>query len=275
MAVNPSAKLERRFVYTMNRLLRAMEKAVSAARTPQEALQLLFLYSQSNDYREWCMKLATKITTQVHTIVNGTWREAAAKAGKGSRIYEDIMRDLKSPIGGYGHFWSKLRENAELITKFPKDVSIHLNRYIAAEALKGRRSEDILRDLIKKFPDESKSRLKLIARTEVSKTQTALIQSRAMSLGADWYIWRTSDDERVRDSHRKMNGVICSWKDPPDPEKLIGAKSYGKYHAGDIFNCRCYPEPIVNLDYVKFPAKVYINGTIRTMSRKQFEKLAA
>lgn len=185
------------------------------------------------------------------------------------------MRDLKSPLSGFGYFWTKIRENAELIKTFPNDISVHLNRYIAAEGLKGRRSEDILDDLMKKFPDKAKSRLKLIARTEVSKTQTALIQSRAMSLGADWYIWRTSDDERVRGSHHKMNGVLVNWKDPPDPEKLIGAKSYGKYHAGDIFNCRCYPEPIVNLDYVEFPAKVYINGAIRIMSRKQFEKIAA
>lgn len=275
MAVNPSANLERRFVYTLNRLLRSMLKAVSTAKTPLEAINLLHRYAQSKDYKEWCEKLATKITTQVNTTVNGTWREAAAKSGRGSKIYEAIMREVNSPLSGFGYFWTKVRENAELIKDIPSDISVCLTRYIAAEALKGRRSEDILNDLVKKFPDMEKSRLKLIARTEVSKTQTALIQSRAVSLGADWYIWRTSDDERVRDSHRKMDGIICNWKDPPDPEKMVGAKSYGKYHAGDIFNCRCYPEPIVNIDYVDFPAKVYYNGTIRTMSRKQFEKIAA
>lgn len=273
MKINPTKRIERRFVNTMNRLVRALFKEISSARTPQEAIKNLEWYANSQQFKDWCDKLATSVTTQVHTIVNGTWREAAAKAGRGSRIYEYILRDLKSPLGG--DVFLKIQENAALIKTFPRDISADLNAYIAKEGLKGRRSTDILTDLMARFPNTAQSRLKLIARTEVSKTQTALIQSRAVALGADWYIWRISDDERVRDSHRKMDGVICNWKNPPDPEKLIGAKSYGKYHAGDIFNCRCYPEPIVNLDYVKFPAKVYINGSIRSMSRKQFENIAA
>lgn len=275
MAVNPTSKMERQFIYTMNRLLRSMQRAVSAAKTPGEAIRLLNLYSQSKEYKEWCEKIAAKITTQVNTAVNGTWREAAARAGRGSKIYENIMREIKSPLGGFGCFWTKIRENSELIKTFPSDISVHLNRYIAEEGLKGWRSEDILVDLMKKFPNTAKSRLKLIARTEVSKTQTAFTQARATALGANWYIWRTSEDERVRGSHNKMNGVLVNWKDPPSPETLAGMKSYGKYHAGDIFNCRCYPDPIVNFDYVEFPAKVYYNGAIRTMSRKQFEKIAA
>lgn len=91
-------------------------------------------------------------------------------------------------------------------------------------------------------------------------------------LGIDWYIWRTSEDERVRPSHKNLNGVLVNVKDPPDPEKLVGAKSCGKYHAGDIDGCRCYPEPIVELKYVKFPAKVYYKGKIQTMTREDFKK---
>lgn len=250
-----------------------MNAAVNSAKTPSEAIHLLRVYSNSEEFRDWCERLATKITTQVNQTVSATWREAAAKAGRGSQIYASLMKELKTPLGG--NVALKIRENANLIKTFPLNISVQLNAYIGREAYKGRRAADILDDMMKMFPNTAKSRLMLIARTEVSKTQTALVQARAMNMGADWYIWRTSDDERVRPSHRKMDGVICNWKDPPDPEKVCGLKSYGKYHAGDIFNCRCYPEPIVNLDYVTFPAKVYINGTIKMMSRKQFEKLAA
>lgn len=273
MSVNPNADIERRFVVTMHKLIRAMNKAVEKASTPQEAIHLLSLYTQSQEYKDWCTELATKITTQVNQGVSKTWREAAAKAGRGSEIYKQIIEDLKSPLGGV--FWLKIKENANLIQTFPLSISTTLTKYIAEEGLKGRRSSDILGDLMKKFPETATSRLRLIARTEVSKTQTALIQARSASLGLRWYIWRTSEDERVRRSHDKMNGVLVNWDDPPDPEKLFGEESYGNYHAGDIFNCRCYPEPIVNLDYVVFPAKVYRNGAIRVMSRKQFEKIAA
>ncbi len=265
--------LERRFVYTMNRLLRSIQKAVSTAKTPLEAIRLLHRYAQSQEYKDWCEKLATKITTQVHTKVNGTWREAAAKAGRGSKIYKQIQEDLKKPLGG--DFWLKVKENAALIKDIPIMTTEQLTEYIARETLKGRRASDIMADLTDEGMDkETKARIKLIARTEVSKTQTALTQARATSLGLNWYIWRTSEDERVRSSHNKMSGVLINWKDPPDPEKLAGVKSYGNYHAGDTFNCRCYPEPIVNFDYVEFPAKVYFNGTIRTMKRKEFEEIA-
>lgn len=273
MNINPGKNLESRFVRTLNGLVNSLMEAMSTAKTAQQALRFLERYVQSAEYKDWCELLALRVTTQVNQGVFKTWREAAQKAGRGSEIYKKIQQDLSSPLGG--DFWLKVQENASLIQKFPSDTFTTLTKYIAEEGLKGRRSSDIFVNLIKKFPTEAKSRLRLIARTEVSKTQTALTKSRAESLGLNWYIWRTSEDERVRGSHDKMNGVIVNWKDPPDPEKLIGAKSYGKYHAGDIFNCRCYPEPIVNLDYVKFPAKVYINGSIRSMSRKQFEKIAA
>ena len=33
-------------------------------------------------------------------------------------------------------------------------------------------------------------------------------------------------------------------------------------------------EPIVELDFVDFPAKVYYNGKIQTMSKEQFKKIS-
>ena len=112
------------------------------------------------------------------------------------------------------------------------------------------------------------------ARTEVSKAQSALIRTRAEILNIQWYIWRTSQDERVRNSHKDMEGVLVSWKDPPSPEQLSKSKyQYGKYHAGDIFNCRCYAEPIVDIRFVKFPCKVYCNGRMIKMKKSEFLKI--
>jgi hypothetical protein len=70
-----------------------------------------------------------------------------------------------------------------------------------------------------------------------------------------------------------MSDVLIAWSDPPSPEQLFGEKSYGKYHAGNIFNCRCYPEPLVELHYVNWPHKVYHGGQIKTMTLAQFERL--
>ena len=70
-----------------------------------------------------------------------------------------------------------------------------------------------------------------------------------------------------------MDGVVVSWNDPPSPEKLVGEKAYGEYHAGETFNCRCYPEPILDVDDVNFPAKVYRRGRIQTMKKDEFTRL--
>ena len=44
-------------------------------------------------------------------------------------------------------------------------------------------------------------------------------------------------------------------------------------NAGDIFNCRCYPEPLTDINDIKFPHKVYYGGTIRHMTKNQFLKI--
>jgi hypothetical protein len=70
-----------------------------------------------------------------------------------------------------------------------------------------------------------------------------------------------------------MQGVIVNWRDPPSPEKLVNEKSVGHYHAGCVFNCRCYAAPVISINDITFPAKVYLGGVIKRMTRKQFEQI--
>ncbi|MFV0240203.1 MAG: phage minor head protein [Lacrimispora sphenoides] len=275
MNENPNRIVEKRFSYTLNQLLRRIEKRLAKAQSPKEVIRILERYANSPEYKIWSDELALTITTQVNKGVSKTWRQAAQKAGRGSELYDKIKNEF-DPANNW-RFALKVKQNADLIKTFPLEVAKTLNEHVAEEAMRGRRSGDILHDLIRKYPDTAKSRLNLIARTEVSKTQTALIQSRSQSLGLNWYIWRTSDDTRVRHSHGHMEGVLINWGNPPSPEALdpqYKGKIPGPYHAGDIYNCRCYPEPIVNLDYVSFPAKVYTGGVIKKLTRAQFEQLA-
>jgi SPP1 gp7 family putative phage head morphogenesis protein len=272
--MNRSKRIENSYMNTLNRLLRSMRKFVGATQDPQEIIRRLHLYASSQDYRDWCDSLALNMTTQVNRGVSATWREASRKAGRGSELYSAILRELETPNGGV--FSQIVRENAEWIKTFPLDVSEEVTRFIASEGMQGRRGSDIMTDLLQRFPDIAKSRLQLIARTEVSKTQSALTQARASALGLNWYIWRTSEDARVRSSHNHMEGVLINFNNPPSPEALDPKGEqvpYGNYHAGNTFNCRCYEEVIVNLNYVDFPAKVYRNNVIARMTRAAFEKI--
>jgi SPP1 gp7 family putative phage head morphogenesis protein len=180
---------------------------------------------------------------------------------------------MQGPIGGTVHH--QIRRNAVLIQSLPLDVARSVNEHILTESLKGTRASDIALQIKTLFNEKSAAKANLIARTETSKTSTNLMQARSQSMGVDWYVWRTSEDARVRDAHKIMDGVLVRWTDPPSPERLDGKNlSSVHYQAGDIFNCRCYPEPIIDLDLISWPALVYYRGSIQRMTRKQFETIA-
>ncbi len=78
-----------------------------------------------------------------------------------------------------------------------------------------------------------------IARTEVARTQSTLVQAQAQSVGIDQYVWHTVEDEQVRESHQAMDGKVCSFSNPPEVEP-------GKYYPpGGVFNCRCFAVPLL------------------------------
>lgn len=94
----------------------------------------------------------------------------------------------------------------------------------------------------------------------------------AERLGIAWYQWETARDQSVRESHRNLQGVLISWDEPPSPETLIGHPTEDRYHAGAVFHCRCISLGVLLLDDVKWPAMVYHDGIIETMSRREFER---
>lgn len=189
-------------------------------------------------------------------------------------IYAALQQELQGPVGAI--LRAQIERNADMIKSLPLKVARQVNEHILRESLKGTRADDIAEQIKQYFPEASKAKANLIARTEVSKTSTAITQARSETMGINWYVWRTAlDGQRVRPSHQKMEGVLVKWTDPPSPEALIGLRaSLGHYHSGDCPNCRCYPEPVIDLDLVKWPARVYSGGFIQRMTRKQFERIA-
>lgn len=212
------------------------------------------------------------MVTSLFSDSGKTWREAARTNSKGKGIYEALKNELNGPVGKSIN--EQIKRNAKLIKSMPTSIRPQITTFVKEETLKGRRSENIAEDLLNRFPHMYESKAKVIARTEVSKTSTALTKARCDSLGLPIYIWRTSKDQRVRSSHDIMDDVIIFWNDPPSPEKLVGVKSkLGKYHAGDCPNCRCYSEPVIRLDFITWPHKVYYKNKIVTMTKKQFEEI--
>lgn len=198
-----------------------------------------------------------------------TWRQASRSNMQGKMIHEMLKKQLTGSVGV--GVQQQIDRNARLISTLPLDVAKHVTNHIKERSLAGKRASTIAEEIELVFPGSSKARAALIARTEVSKTSTALTRARSEDVGIRWYVWKTSEDARVRSSHKHMSDVLIPWSSAPSPERLDGLRSVGHYHAGEIWNCRCYAEPVIDVEYLPFPHKVYYNGQIVSMSKKQFE----
>ena len=79
-----------------------------------------------------------------------------------------------------------------------------------------------------------------IARDQISKYYGAVNKARQESLGVTKFIWRTMNDERVRDSHAELDGKEFSWDDLPTNDD--GEEIY----PGSDYQCRCTAEPVLD-----------------------------
>lgn len=215
--------------------------------------------------------LSLRFVTMANTTDARTWREAAKGGGVNPQIYELLKRNLNGRLGAAVN--QKVLENARYIKTIPLTVAEQVTDFTKTQAYQGIRASEIAKALQDKVSQYSKAKASTIARTEASKAMTALTEARARDVGVNWYQWRTADDARVRNSHEHMEGVLINWDNPPSPELLAGQRSVGTYNAGNIYNCRCYPSPLVTLNRVTWPAKVYYQGKIQTMSKEQFQKI--
>ena len=155
----------------------------------------------------------------------------------------------------------------------PLDAARRVHKVVLENTITGRVRAKSLAEEIMSIGNVSRNKANLIARTETSRVSTGITQARSSALGIPWYQWETSEDVRVRHSHYIMDKVLVKWSEPPSPEQLARQKSYGHYHAGCTFNCRCYAAPIVDIDDIKFPCKIYHRGMLGTISRSKFEEI--
>lgn len=278
----PKRRIEVAFRTALLDIAKGIVMRVGETSDPQLVVATLEHIAKTPDFIRLSEAIALKMVTGLFDDTARTWREAAQNNGRGKEIYAALQKEL---LGAHGaRIRALVKENAALIKTLPKHIADNVTAYVARETMKGRRASDIADEIRSMFPKDTKARAQLIARTQVSMTQTNLVRARAEDLGLDWYVWRAcggnNGDGRTRSSHRHMSGVLVRWSDPPAPEDLFPLRhvdgtpyknTLGHYHAGQCSNCRCYPEPVVDLDLLNFPMRVYWNGHIERMPRKRFE----
>lgn len=254
-------------------IFRLLKAFMPSSENPDVLAGSLAALSMNPAFAEWARKIASQMAMGALERNARSWRAAARKSMRGRKIYEALQDELHGPVGArISHL---VLENASLIRSLPVKVAQQVTHVASQYQQQGMRAEDVSRALLKALPGIGRQKAKLIALTETAKAETAVTQSRAEDLGISYFEWRTSEDSRVRKSHRHMDKVLVAWSDPPSPEKLVGEKStLGDYLPGGAPRCRCIALPLVSLNEVRFPKRVYAHGLIQTMTRAQFENLS-
>lgn len=268
--INKTAELK--YKQSLKKIQREMLKYIPSFDNAEIIRGSLELLAGEKSFNELAISVATKFVLDVNMEDVRTWREAAKLMSGGSLIYDLLKQSLNQNVES--EMMRIVTENARYITKMPLDVAEKMTYYASKSTFEGLTYKQIANDMKKRFEGYTESRINLIARTESSKASTSLSEARSKDVGVNWYIWRTAlDGDRVRDSHQIMEGVVCNWGDPPSPEVLDKQPSQGKYHPGGIYNCRCFPQPLILTNQIQWPAKVHLNGRIVYMSLEEFKKI--
>lgn len=133
---------------------------------------------------------------------------------------------------------ANIAKNATLIKSIPEEFVKNIESIIYSGVTTGSTYKSIeeqikgtegIRSVFGKLDD----RIKLIARNEVSSINGQINKTRMQNIGVTKFEWVTAGDERVRDSHARLDGQVFDWNNPPTNER--GEKII----PGQDFNCRC------------------------------------
>jgi SPP1 gp7 family putative phage head morphogenesis protein len=182
----------------------------------------------------WATHTSTRILQEIDARDRDSWRSL------GNAISSALHREILSAPTG-----QLMRELLSQQVRLIQSIPIEAAKRVHALTLKGlensTRASEIARE-IRRSGEVAESRAILIARTEVARTASTLTQVRSEYIGSTSYIWETTKDADVRPGHLAMQGRICEWARPPAVNE---SGRIMHFHPGKIWNCRCWPRPIL------------------------------
>lgn len=180
----------------------------------------------------WARRAAQYMLADVERRNLQTWKQVSKDMGRSLRA-----EILQAPTGMV--YQALMAGEVDLIKSLPLKAAERVHRLVTEGMATSTRAAEIAKE-IQRTGKVTESRAVLIARTEVARAASSFTQARAMYAGSEGYIWRTSEDGAVRDTHKKMNGKYVPWDKPPKTDENLDP-----YHAGCGPNCRCFPDPVL------------------------------
>lgn len=193
--------------------------------------QLLARYAEA--LTPWATATARKMLLEVNERDRESWRSL------GQAISVQLRHDiLAAPVGE--RLRELLADQVDLIRSIPTGAAQRVHELTLKGLEDSTRAREYAQE-IRRSGEVAQSRAQLIAVTEVARTASVLTQTRAEAAGSTHYRWRTSEDGAVRPDHKRLDGRVFAWTDPPIADRRTGARA----HPGCIYRCRCWPEPII------------------------------
>lgn len=123
----------------------------------------------------------------------------------------------------------------DYIVSIPQKYLADVQSTVLLNIQKGMRSSSIVKELANQY-GITLNRAKVIARDQTSKLNLALTTAQAKDIGSDEFKFSTSQDERVRSTHRAADGKLCK----------VGDSVYNLRY--DVM-CRCVLIIVVHFDW--------------------------
>lgn len=176
--------------------------------------------------------VAKKMNKQLYSSFNRTLQRSFNSSS--------LPVDLKMYYHGDKTMLKFLSDNSEdYILKYGENFSTWLKTAIRNNYLEGGSYTNLQKEIRARIPVE-KRKAKTIARNETSTFTSVMNKKRADDLGVEEGEWQSSEDERVRSSHRKANGKVFNI----DKGLLVD----GEYvQPGQPINCRCWMKYIIKV----------------------------
>lgn len=129
-----------------------------------------------------------------------------------------------------------VEKNVGYITNIRDDYTEKIEN-IVLDGVNNGSSHKQIRQQLEDQIDMSRRRAEFVAVDQTGSLFGQMTAQRHQNMGVNRFRWRTSKDERVRDTHKVLEDKIFSYDDPP----AVGLP-------GEDFHCRCIALPIFDDD---------------------------
>ena len=205
-------------------------------------------------------------TSQAENIANGfvSRGDAQNHAEVSTNLKNQTGIDLSAYLRNSPNIVERVNEltvsNIQLIKSIRTQYLDKVQNSVMQAMVQGTLNKDLAEQL-KKLGKDVENRAMLIARDQSSKLNAALTRARHEEAGIKKYMWSTSGDERVRESHAEKDGQIFEYTNPPADTG----------HPGHDVNCRCVAIPV--FDEVQAKAQETLSEPVKENLTLSVDKL--